>query len=97
MIIVAGHLTVEPDERARYLKSVEHVSGLARASAGCLDFVQVADSIEEDRIVIFERWEDDAALSAFRSSGPPEDETTPAQRILSADVSKYRISAVESP
>lgn len=97
MIIVAGHLTVAAAEREAYLTSVEQVNALARASVGCLDFVQVADPIEGNRIVIFERWEDDAALLAFRSSGTPGDEAAPGPPILSAAVAKYRISAVESP
>ena len=97
MIIVAGHLIIAAAERETYLASVEHVNALARASAGCLDFVQVADPVEHDRVVIFERWEDDAALMAFRSSGTPEEQPAPGLRILSAEVKKYRISDVESP
>ena len=40
---------------------------LARAAPGCLDFAQSADQLEPDRINIFERWESDAHLEAFRS------------------------------
>ena len=61
--------------------------------------MQVADPIEDDRIVIYERWETDEALAAFRNSGSsatgPPSPVTP--EILGAEVSKYRISAVEAP
>jgi quinol monooxygenase YgiN len=97
MIIVAGHLTVAAHERETYLACVHGVNALARGSKGCLDFVQAADPIEGDRIVIFERWEDDAALLAFRSSGDPADEPQVTPRILSAEVRKYRIAGIESP
>ena len=96
MIIVAGHLIVAAHERETYLACVHAVNALARKSEGCLDFVQVADPVEDDRIVIFERWEDDATLLAFRSSGAP-DEPQATPRILGAEVKKYRIAAVEAP
>lgn len=98
MIIIAGHLTVDPADRDAYLSAVAGVNALSRAREGCLDFVQVADPLEHDRIVIFERWTDDDALIAFRSSGVPEgqDPLVPP-RILGADVSKYRIAGVEAP
>lgn len=43
---------------------------------------------------MYERWEADEALSAFRGEGHGVDDT-PA--LLDADVSTYRISEVESP
>lgn len=68
---------------------------MARAS----EVVQVADPLEDDRIVIFERWENDDALLAFRSSGTSDapQPTPPPPSILSADVSKYRIAGIEAP
>ena len=99
MIIVAGHLIVAEHDRDAYLAGVAAVNRLARASPGCLAFVQVADPLEADRIVSYERWESDAALLAFRSSGPEggagSAESLP--QLLGADVGKYRISAVEAP
>lgn len=97
MIIVAGHLIVAASERATYLEAVADVNALARSSAGCLDFVQVADPVEGDRIVIYERWSDDAALLAFRSSGDPDAPQPARPAILGADVAKYRIAAIEAP
>jgi hypothetical protein len=43
---------------------------------------------------VYERWESDAELAAFRGSGPDADTQA---RILGADVRKYRISSVEEP
>lgn len=98
MIIIAGHLRVAAAERDAYLTAVSDVAEQARRSPGCLDFVQAADTVEPDRINIYERWDSDEALMAFRTSGGDErEDSAPAPDILGADVAKYRISAVESP
>jgi quinol monooxygenase YgiN len=94
MIIIAGHLQVDPDERAAYLEAVAGVAPSARAAAGCLEFVQVADPVEPDRIVVYERWDSDEALLAFRGQDRSWDETP---ELRGAEMAKYRISAVEPP
>lgn len=92
MIIVAGKLHVNPSDRADYLDAVSGATALARAAPGCLDFAQSADQLESDRINIFERWESDAHLEAFRSLPDDGGQTPP---ILGAEVRRYRISSVE--
>lgn len=72
MIIVAGHITVEPEEREAYLADCWGVVDQARWTAGCLDFAISADLIDPQRINILERWESRAALEAFRGSGPDD-------------------------
>ena len=94
MLIIAGTLMVDPSHRTAYLAAVANVAVLARAFAGCLAFVQAADPIDARAIVVYERWESDEALHAFRTSDGPDLETPP---IVSAQVSKYRISTVEQP
>lgn len=94
MLIIAGTLTVSPHDRAAYLAAVAEVSVLARKSPGCLAFTQAADTVEPGVINIYERWESDEALHAFRNQGGPALETPP---IVSASVAKYRISGVERP
>lgn len=94
MIIVAGKLYVDPATRDAYLAGCDHVVEQARAAAGCLDFVLAADPIEADRINVYERWQSDADLAKFRGTGPDPEQ---AAAIRDADVSKYRVSAVEVP
>ncbi|WP_433797354.1 putative quinol monooxygenase [Actinoplanes sp. CA-252034] len=94
MIIIAGELRVDASERDRYLAGVADVTRLARQAGGCLDFVQAPDPLDAERITVFERWESDEHLHAFRDSPGPQPEL-PA--INSADVRKYRISGVEAP
>ena len=92
LIIVAGSLQVNPTDRAAYLDAVSAATALARSAPGCLDFAQSADLLESDRINIFERWESDADLEAFRNL---PDDGGQAPPILGAQVRRYRISGVE--
>ena len=94
MLIVAGHLIVAPQERDAYLASCTEAVEAARAAAGCLDFTITADLLDPARICIYERWEGEDELLAFRGSGPTEDQQA---TILDADVKRYTISAVGDP
>lgn len=95
MIIIAGWLRVRAEERAAYLETVHDVAVQARQAPGCHDFVQSADPADPERIVIYERWESDEDLHAFRGSGSDDEAGTPD--VLDADVAKYRISGIEAP
>ena len=70
MIIVSGHLVVDPDERDRVVELSREPVVAARATTGCLDFAVSADPVEPDRVNISERWADREALDRFRGSGP---------------------------
>lgn len=92
MIIIAGRLHVDPDSRDRYVAECTQVVTMALAAPGCLDFALTADSVQPDRINVYERWNSDAELEAFRGSGPEDEQTA---QIRDAEVRRYRISAVE--
>ncbi|MEU1601813.1 putative quinol monooxygenase [Micromonospora matsumotoense] len=94
MFIVAGSLYVDPAERDAYLESCGEVVRQARATPGCVDFTIGPDLVEPGRINVYERWESDDELLAFRESGPTQEQVT---AILGAEVHRYRISAVEAP
>jgi quinol monooxygenase YgiN len=91
MVIVAGHITVEPQQRESYLAGCVSVVEQARGIAGCLDFAIAADLIDPGRVNIFERWESLAAVEAFRSSGPSNER---GAATLSVSVAEYDIAAV---
>jgi quinol monooxygenase YgiN len=94
MLIVAGHLTVDPAERDDYVAKCVKVVELARAAPGCLDFAITADIVDHSRIDVFERWEGEEQLLAFRGSGPDDGQQA---AILDADVKRYAISAIGEP
>lgn len=91
MVIVAGHLVVDPRERDSYVANCRAVVELARRAPGCLDFTIAADLVEADRVNVFERWESQAAVEAFRGGGPSDDQQT---AILSASVAEYDVADV---
>jgi hypothetical protein len=66
----------------------------ARYTAGCLDFVVAADPIEPDRVNVYEEWDSEAALVAFRGIGPGPDMTA---EILSAEVRKHYVASSGAP
>ncbi|CAN5718323.1 hypothetical protein BH24ACT21_BH24ACT21_04210 [soil metagenome] len=65
-----------------------------RPVAGCLDFSITADSIDPARIRIYERWESEDQLLAFRGAGPSSDQKA---QIIEDDVKRYTISSVGEP
>jgi quinol monooxygenase YgiN len=93
MLIIAGWLRVDPSARTEYLDGCTAVVTQARSAPGCLDFALTADLLDPGRINVYERWESDEELLAFRGSGPEDAQTA---QIRDADVRKYRIAAVEA-
>ena len=89
VVIVAGHLVVDPQRRDSYLAGCVDVVRQARRTPGCLDFALSADVIEPGRINVFERWQSQAAVEAFRGSGPSGEQ---ADTIVSASVAEYDIA-----
>jgi quinol monooxygenase YgiN len=93
VVIVAGHVVVDPTQRDDYLSGCVEVVEQARRAAGCLDFALSADLIDPGRINIFERWESQAAVEAFRGSGPSDEQ---GAAIVSASVSEYDVAGHRS-
>ena len=91
MVIVAGHIIVEPQERESYLEGCVRVVEQARRAAGCLDFAIAADLIDPGRVNVFERWASQEAVEAFRGSGPSDEQ---GAAIRSASVAEYDIADV---
>jgi quinol monooxygenase YgiN len=90
MIIVAGKVYVDVEERESYLDGCREVIVAARQAPGCLDFHLSADPIEPGRINVFERWESVEAVERFRGEGPSADQ---AAAIRDADVMQYEVGA----
>ncbi len=91
MVIVAGHITVEPQQRESYLAGCVRIVEQARRAVGCLDVAICADLVDPGRVNIFERWESQAALETFRSSGP---DTEQRRAMLTVSVQEYDIADV---
>ena len=90
MIIVSGRIYVRSGTRQRFLESSLEAARQARETPGCRDFVVAADPIEPDRVNVYEEWDSEEALLAFREGGPDQSLTSV---ILQAEVSKHIISS----
>ena len=91
MVIVAGHITVDPEQRESYLAGSMSVVEQARRADGCLDFAITADLLDPGRINVFERWESQEAVKSFRRSGPSDEQRA---AMLSASVTEYDVADV---
>jgi quinol monooxygenase YgiN len=78
MLIVAGHFDIDPADRDAFLEGRSASMQSTRTEGGCLEYVMSADPIDPARVVLFERWADQASLDAHmaglatapRSGGP---------------------------
>jgi quinol monooxygenase YgiN len=91
VLIVAGHLVVDPTDRDTFVASCAEAVAAARRADGCLDFALSPDPLAPGRVNVFERWDSAEALAAFRGSGPDDDT---GARILAAEVARYAVTAV---
>lgn len=89
MVIVAGHLVVDPAQREAYLAGCVSVVEQARRAPGCLDFSLSADLVDPGRIAVLERWESQSDVEAFRGSGPDQEQ---AAVVLSGSVAEYDVT-----
>lgn len=94
MLIIAGHLVVPADERDAFVAGCQSVVEAAREADGCVEFAITADSVDPARVMVYERWETETHLLAFRGDGPgPEHDAT----IRSAEVHRFGVSTVGEP
>jgi quinol monooxygenase YgiN len=64
-ILIVGTIEVEPRRRAALLEAVRpFVQRTRLEEPGCLDYAFTADTVDDDRIVVLERWADEEALAA---------------------------------
>ncbi|MGW1137659.1 putative quinol monooxygenase [Streptomyces zhihengii] len=91
MVIVAGHVVVDPGQRDAYVADCAGVVEQARRAAGCLDFCIGPDLLDAGRVNIFERWESQAAVEAFRGDGPGDSQ---GAALLAASVAEYDVAGV---
>ena len=90
MIIVSGKIYVRPSTRQAFLQSSVEAVALARRARGCRDFVVAADPLEPDRVNVYEEWESEEALLAFRGAGPDQGLSS---SIVRAEVSKHVVAS----
>ena len=90
MIIVSGRIYVSSGRREAFLAASRSAVVAARGASGCRDFVVAADPIEPDRVNVYEEWDSESELEAFRGVGPGPELTQVIER---AEVSRHHVSS----
>ncbi len=93
MLIVAGNLSVRPEDRDPWVEAHREILKIARSTPGRIDLFVAADPADEGRVNMFELWESEEALAAWRAAADPP----PKPAILHANVLKYQISSAGPP
>jgi quinol monooxygenase YgiN len=93
MIIIAGHTLSESGRRDATVRAFSEMVERARKHDGCLDLSISADSLDAERINVFELWRDQESLDAWRkvAKGPR------GIKIRKAQVKLYRTERAEKP
>ena len=94
MIIVTGHLELEPADRDAFVADSATAVALARETPGCLDFSVSADPLDPARVNVLERWDAAAGLLAFRGNGP---DGGIVDRVLEFHVDEYEVTVARLP
>lgn len=93
-VIVAGWVAVQPAKREAVVEGFKEMVQRARAFPGCLDFSMTADPIEPGRLNLFEFWESEKALKAWRARARPPKR---AAKMLRVEVRKHLIHSSGPP
>ncbi|HEY0521177.1 MAG TPA: putative quinol monooxygenase [Ilumatobacteraceae bacterium] len=92
MVIVGGTFEFDRAQRDQFLASRVEMMKASRAEAGCLEYTFCADPLDSGRVVLYERWADQAALDAhlvIRRAAPPiEGEVAP----ISSSIVIYEVA-----
>ena len=96
MLIVAGSIIAEPGEREAFLTAVQPMVTATLAEPGCREYAFSPDPNNDERIMLYELWDDQEALEAhFASAHMAEwQEIRGTLKLVSADIKKYIISEV---
>lgn len=97
MIIIAGTVDIDPEQRAKALDAARPLIDGALTQEGCEFYAWCIDPTTPGRIYVYERWESQEAL-ASHFEGPhylAMRNTIAAHGLRGADVLKYEIGRAE--
>ena len=94
MTIVSGRLFLREGSRDAFLEAPLTDMTQARKTHGCRDFVVAGDPIDPDRVHVYEEWESEESLLAFRGEGPSDDLLS---CIVGAEVHRHMVSSSAPP
>jgi len=69
MLIITGYVHVDPADLAQFMAELNALASMARGRPGCISYHAAVDDSRSGRLLIAERWVDQAALSAHLRAG----------------------------
>jgi quinol monooxygenase YgiN len=98
VIIIITELTLQPEDRHRFLDSAGSLTQAARARPGCLDHAYLADPIDPHRVLGIERWEAPQMHADFVSATAAEfDRIRRHITPIAERPSRYIVSTISTP
>ncbi|ONI67287.1 antibiotic biosynthesis monooxygenase [Kribbella sp. ALI-6-A] len=94
MLIIAGHAQVDPERRDEYVDAHVELVRRARSAPGCLDLAMTADSADPARVNLFERWESQETLDAWRKVASAPDTGI---AFVAGDIQLYDVTGARPP
>ena len=97
MLIVAGSIIAEPGGREPFLAAVQPMVSATLDEPGCHEYAFTPDPNDDNRVLLYELWDDQAALDGHFASTHMAawQETRKGLAVASASIKKYVISSVE--
>ncbi|WP_432944483.1 putative quinol monooxygenase [Kribbella sp. CA-253562] len=94
MLIIAGHAQVAPERRDEYVAAHVDLVRRARQAPGCRDVAMTADSLDPGRVNLFELWDSQETLDAWRAvaSAP-----NTGIEFTAGDIQLYDVAGVRPP
>ena len=92
MIIIAGYTLTEADKRDAAVAAFADMVERARKYDGCVDLSISADSVDPERVNLFECWRDEKSWKAWRKVAKG-----PRVKSREAHVKLYRSDKAEKP
>jgi quinol monooxygenase YgiN len=90
MIIIAGYSLTDADTRNSVVAAFADMVARARKSDGCIDAAISADSVDPERINVFEAWRHQQSLDSWLKVAQP-----PTVNIRETYVKLYRTEKAE--
>jgi quinol monooxygenase YgiN len=92
VIIIAGYSLTDADQRDAVVAAFTEMVARARQQENCLDLSISADSIDPERINVFELWRDQPSLDSTRKVAKP-----PKVKFRKTSVKLYQTDQAEKP
>lgn len=88
VIIVGGSFELDPAQRDAFLAERYQMMRKSRSEDGCLEYTFAPDPLDSGRVILFERWESQAALDAHLAALAASTAVTPR----SASITLYDVA-----